>query len=54
MVQDVSGKLGSLVDVLVAIEGQIMENPEIYADFMHQEWAELKKNAQEVLNILGA
>lgn len=54
MVQDVSGKLGSLVDVLVAIEGQIMENPEIYADFMHQEWAELKKNAREVLNILGA
>ena len=52
MVQDVSGSLGSVYNILSGVEGQLLEDPALYAELLHMEWTNLKRNANEVLSIL--
>ena len=53
MVQNVSGKLGEVFNILAAVEGQLMEDPAKYADFINMEWAQLFNDTQSVLLIFG-
>lgn len=54
MVQKVSYDMLSIYNILTGVEGQLMEDPNLYASFIKVEWSQLAKNANEVLTILVA
>lgn len=54
MAQTVSGHLGSIYNILGGVEGQLLEDPILYASLLNMEWISLKKNAQDVMDILSA
>jgi hypothetical protein len=54
MVEKVSHDLFFIYNILTGVEGQLMENPSLYAQFMKVEWQQLANNANDVLTILGA
>ncbi|KAH0172301.1 hypothetical protein KCU67_g1787, partial [Aureobasidium melanogenum] len=53
MVQTVSQDLFSVYSVLTGVEGQLMEDPNLYKQLMSIEWDELVKNSRDTLTILG-
>jgi hypothetical protein len=54
MVQKVSHDMLFIYNILTGVEGQLMEDPNLYASFIKVEWSQLAKNANDVLTILGA
>ncbi|THH13227.1 hypothetical protein EW146_g6965 [Bondarzewia mesenterica] len=53
MTETVSKNLGSVYNILSGIWGQLLEDPQLYAELMNMEWAELVGNARDVLQILN-
>lgn len=54
MAQTVSKGLADVYNILVAVEGQVLEDPKKYEILMTTEWAEVEKSSREVLSILEA
>ncbi|KAF9911323.1 hypothetical protein BX616_010619 [Lobosporangium transversale] len=52
MCERVSGNLGTIYNILTALQGQVMENPVFYNQLMKTEWSEIVKDASEVLNVI--
>ncbi|GAM91041.1 hypothetical protein ANO11243_090880 [Dothideomycetidae sp. 11243] len=53
MVQQVSKNLFSVYEVLTNVQGQLMEDPNLYKQFISMEWDQLAQNSRNVLAILG-
>ncbi|KAM0125120.1 hypothetical protein ACHAO1_010755 [Botrytis cinerea] len=54
MVQNVSHDMFFIYNILTGVEGQLMEDPNLYASYIKVEWSQLAENANNVLTILGA
>lgn len=54
MVRNVSHDMFFIYDILMGVEGQLMEDPNLYASYIKVEWPQLAGNAKNVLTILGA
>ncbi|KAF2224663.1 hypothetical protein BDZ85DRAFT_272766 [Elsinoe ampelina] len=54
MVQTVSKNLFNVYSVLTDVQGQLMEDPNLYRQFITFEWSKLVDDSQNVLTILGA
>ncbi|KAG8627290.1 hypothetical protein KVT40_004773 [Elsinoe batatas] len=54
MVQTVSKNLFDIYSVLTDVQGQLMEDPNLYRQFITFEWSKLVDDSQNVLTILGA
>ncbi|GFF42761.1 hypothetical protein IFM51744_05253 [Aspergillus udagawae] len=53
MVHKVSHDLAFVYHILAGVEGQLMENPDLYREFIKIEWDELAKNSNDVLTVIG-
>lgn len=54
MVRNVSHDMFFIYNILTGVEGQLMEDPNLYASYIKVEWSQLAENANNVLTILGA
>ncbi|KAG0019118.1 hypothetical protein BGZ81_009913 [Podila clonocystis] len=52
MCERVSLNLGSIYNILEALNGQVTENPVFYEQLMRTEWSEIVKDASEVLDVI--
>lgn len=53
MTRAVSSSLGGVYNILTGVWGQLLEDPQRYAELMRMEWNQVVDNAREVLQILN-